>query len=301
MADDVHFQIVPRKGPDFDLDGDIPRFWLDGDPFRTRFFDAMSTLFPEGERFFIACVRDYRDGVNQAELAAAIKDFIFQEGQHGQIHTQFNARLQAQGIKVDRILANQRHVLFDYYRKRFPKRFTLAMTAASEHVTAMLAHAFFTTGVLRPADRRMRALYAWHAVEEIEHKAVAFDVFVKIARGNYPIRVAAMLLVAVMFPLHTLLIVRHMLTVDGYGGDTRMWLRGLWWVFGPRGVFTGQLGHLLAYFRPGFHPNDAGDLAGLQHWLEVFESTGGDALAAGDAVLAPEPVAPAAPARAAQA
>ncbi len=51
-------QIVPRKGPDFGLDGDIPRHWFGGDAFKTRFFDAMSLLFPEGEKFFIQCVRD---------------------------------------------------------------------------------------------------------------------------------------------------------------------------------------------------------------------------------------------------
>ena len=53
--------IVPREGPELGLDGDIPKYWLDNDPFKTRFFDAMSLLFPEGEKFFIACVRDYRD------------------------------------------------------------------------------------------------------------------------------------------------------------------------------------------------------------------------------------------------
>ena len=45
--------IIPREKMNFGLDGDIARFWLDNDPFKTRFFDALSTLFPVGERFFI--------------------------------------------------------------------------------------------------------------------------------------------------------------------------------------------------------------------------------------------------------
>ncbi|MGV2481099.1 UNVERIFIED_CONTAM: metal-dependent hydrolase, partial [Salmonella enterica subsp. enterica serovar Weltevreden] len=65
--------IVPRKGPDLGLDGDIPRYWLGGDAFKTRFFDAMSVLFPEGEKFFIACVRDYRDQIQDPELRAQVK------------------------------------------------------------------------------------------------------------------------------------------------------------------------------------------------------------------------------------
>ena len=60
--------IVPREKLDFGLDGDLPRFWLDNDPFKTRFFDAMSTLFPVGERFFISCVRDFRDQVTDPRL-----------------------------------------------------------------------------------------------------------------------------------------------------------------------------------------------------------------------------------------
>ena len=87
--------IVQRKGPDFGLDGDIPRWWFGNDPFKTRFFDAMSLLFPEGERFFIECVRDYRDQISDPVLLGQVKDFTFQEGQHGMVHTAYNARSRA--------------------------------------------------------------------------------------------------------------------------------------------------------------------------------------------------------------
>src|SRR5690349_11134392 len=93
--------VVPRANLEFGFDGDIPRHWYDNDPFKTRFFDAMSTTFPEGERFFIECVRDYRDQVTDPELKQQVKDFIYQEGQHGMQHDRFNARLQAQGVRVD--------------------------------------------------------------------------------------------------------------------------------------------------------------------------------------------------------
>ena len=67
-ADGSHSQysIVPRQNLDFGLDGDIPKYWFGGDPFKTRLFDAMSTLFPEGEKFFITCVRDYREQIGRA-------------------------------------------------------------------------------------------------------------------------------------------------------------------------------------------------------------------------------------------
>ncbi|WP_348675862.1 metal-dependent hydrolase [uncultured Abyssibacter sp.] len=274
--------IVPRKGPDFGLDDpDLPRYWFGGDPFKSRFFDAMSLLFPEGERFFIACVRDFRDDITDPELLRQVKDFIYQEGQHGQVHTRFNDRVKAQGIAVDHILEKEHEFLFNVFRKKMSRRYTLGLTAASEHLTALMAHGFFGKRILRDADPRIRAMYAWHAVEEIEHKSVAFDVFRTVARGSYFTRILAMLQVSITFPLHTFLIMRHMFKVDGLKHRPRIWLRGLWWLYGPKGVFSGLWSHYFAYFKPGFHPWQTGQLASYETWRRTYETTG-DAIRAGD-------------------
>ncbi|MEY4763963.1 MAG: hypothetical protein RI907_636, partial [Pseudomonadota bacterium] len=131
-----------RSELDFGLDGDIPRHWFGGDAFRTRFFDAMSTLFPEGERFFIACVRDFKDDITDPALRAATLDFARQEAQHTKVHNAFNARLTAQGIRVDRIMARQRLLMFDGARQHLSRAHTLALTAACEHLTALMAQGF---------------------------------------------------------------------------------------------------------------------------------------------------------------
>ena len=277
-------RIVPRKGPDFGLeDDDLPRYWFGGDAFKSRFFDAMSLLFPEGERFFIACVRDFRDQITDPDLQHQVKNFIYQEGQHGMVHSQFNQRIKAQGVAVDHILQEEHHFLFNVFRKRMSRRYTLAQTAAAEHLTALMAHGFFAKGLLKDADPRIRAMYAWHAVEEIEHKAVAFDVYKTVARGGYLTRVLAMLQVSITFPLHTFLIMRHMFKVDALPRRGRAWLKGLWWLYGPRGVFSGLLGHYLAYFKPGFHPWQQGQLESYAAWREAYERSG-DAIEAGEVV-----------------
>src|SRR5882672_4642171 len=128
------YPIVPRQGLDFGLDGDIPKYWLGGDPFKTRFFDAMSTLFPEGEKFFITCVRDYRDRITDTVLNQEVKDFMRQKGQHGMVHTQFNNRLKTQGIHVDVIDDSTRNILAGI-RRVMPRVFTVGQTAAEEHMT----------------------------------------------------------------------------------------------------------------------------------------------------------------------
>ncbi|MBI5333455.1 MAG: metal-dependent hydrolase [Burkholderiales bacterium] len=280
--------IVPREKLDFGLDGDIPRYWFGGHPYKTRFFDAMSTLFPEGERFFITCVRDFRDRCTDPKLLADIKHFIRQEGQHGMIHNQFNDRLKEQGIDVDMLERIQRHVGFDLPRKMHSREFTLALTAAAEHMTAIMAHSFFERrDVMEQADPRMRAMYAWHAMEEVEHKGVAFDVMQQVAKVGYFKRIGAMLMVSVLFPVHTFLIVNYMLKVDGYSRWQRfkLWTQGLWWLYKPGGLFSSVLGHYAAYYKPGYHPWEAGQMASYKLWVDTFNRTG-DPILAGEAVHA---------------
>ncbi len=269
--------IVPREKLDFGLDGDIPRHWLDNDAFKTRFFDAMSTLFPVGERFFITCVRDFRDQIQDPHLLQEIKDFTRQEGQHGIVHTQYNSRLQAQGVRVDVILQRQENRLFHVLRKHLSRRFTLGVTAAAEHITAIMADAFVERAeVMRGADERMRAVYVWHAMEEMEHKAVAFDVLVDVAKASYATRVGAMLLVTMLFPLHTFRIMSHMFDVDGLRGWQRAktWAKGLWWLYKPGGLFLPLAGRYFEYIKPGFHPWKHPVVKSYEPWLALMSTSG---------------------------
>lgn len=289
MARNAAHEIVPRKDLDFHLqEDDIPRFWYGGDPFKSRFFDAMSLLFPEGEKFFIQCVRDYRDRIDDPQLQAEVKDFTFQEAQHTRVHVEFNRRVERQGVEVAAVEAMQKKIL-TWYRKRFPRKFTLAQTAAAEHMTALMAHFVLeNSDMMAEADPRIRAIYFWHAIEEIEHKAVAFDVMQKVARTGYFTRVAAMLNLSLAFPFHVLMIMRHMLKVDGFsrGERLRIWAKGLLWLYGPRGIYARMMPHYISYYRPGYHPWDKGETRAFQRWREEYDRHGGDAVAASDSFLA---------------
>ena len=289
VAAPVAMPIVPREHLDFGLDGDIPRHWFGGDPFKTRFFDAMSTLFPEGERYFITCVRDFCGQVTNPEHHRAIKDFTRQEAQHRAVHQAFNRRLAEQGIKVDRILENQRHFLFDVTRQRLSRAQTLAITAASEHLTAVMAQGWFERrDLFAGADVRVRAMYVWHAVEEVEHKGVAFDVMQQVARVGYARRVLAMLQISINFPLFVFQIMNHMFKVDGFkrGQRLKLWTQGLWWLYGPGGMMANIIGPYLAWFKPDFHPWDSGTLPSFKLWADTLERTG-DVIAASEALPIP--------------
>jgi predicted metal-dependent hydrolase len=270
--------IVPREKLNFQLDSGIPKYWFGGDPFKSRYFDAMSTIFPEGERFFMSCVRDFRDRVQDPHLLQEIKHFIRQEGQHGMVHGQFNDHLAAQGIKVEGVERFVKWMLFDVLRKHLPKAHTLAQTAAAEHLTAILAHSLFERReVFDSADPRMLAMWAWHAMEEVEHKAVAFDVMQQAAGVGYVRRVFALLELSWSFPLFTLIVTHNMLRRDGFTRwqRTKLMARGLWWLYKPGGVFTSRsvLGHYFQYFKPGFHPWQAGQMKSYQLWLDTLSET----------------------------
>jgi predicted metal-dependent hydrolase len=280
--------MVVRDDLDFGLDHTVPRHWFGGDAFRSRFFDAMSCLFPEGERFFIACVRDYKDQLTTPEHQQALLDFARQEAVHSKVHQRFNDLLARQGVKVERIQANQRRMLFDVARGRLSRARTLALTAASEHLTALMAHSF----VARPelfadADPRVRAMYVWHAVEEVEHKGVAYDVMVDVAQVGYWGRAWALLVVSLQFPWFVFQILNHMLKVDGYNRWQRaqLWARGLWWLYGPGGMMPPLLRPYLAWFRPSFHPWQHGMIAGYDTWAHTLAQTR-DAIRAADALQA---------------
>jgi len=130
-------------------------------------------------------------------------------------------------------------------------------------------------------------MYAWHAMEEIEHKAVAFDVMQKVAKVGYLRRVWAMVVVTIGFNIHSLLTTRYMLKVDGFKGWQRFKLmaQGMWWIFKPGGLYMSILGHYLQYYKPGFHPWQAGQMRSYHLWLDTFNRTG-DPIQAGEVLHA---------------
>lgn len=265
--------IVPRKGLAFSLDQPIARHWLAGDAFRTRLFDATSTLFPEGERFFIASVAKFRDRITDQALQSDVRAFMIQEAQHGRQHELLNAHLRAQRIDVDRLEEQSRRA-FAFLLRRAPERYTLAQTAAAEHVTALLATALFESPeLLEGADPRVRALFYWHAVEEIEHRSVAFDVMKNVARTPYLLRASVMLVVVLGFHARVFYAMDQMFRADGFGWFARLllWMRGLAWMFGGRGPYRPRMSRFFAYFHPQFHPSHAAEPEAKERWTRAYE------------------------------
>jgi predicted metal-dependent hydrolase len=204
------------------------------------------------------------------------------------LHRQFNDRLKAQGVDIDDITRQLEQELMVDAQKLLKPIQRLGVTAALEHLTAMMCTCFFERKeLLESSDPRVRALFAWHAIEEVEHKAVAFDVLTKVAKAGYFRRNVPMFFVTLGFPFTVARVMNHMFKVDGFsfGQRLKLWAKGLWWFYKPGGLFLPTLGYYAAYYKPGFHPWKVKEMPSYGTWLATFERTG-DPIAAGNALHA---------------
>lgn len=234
-----------------------PRWWHGNDPVPTAFFNALSCTFPAGEKFFMDSVRAYRRDVG-SELQAQIKQFLGQEAVHSREHAAFNALAADSGYDVARLEARTKKVL-DFARKRSKQR-QLAATCALEHFTAILAHELLAgdSADMAAAPSDAERLWSWHAIEEIEHKAVAYDTFLVATRDltglrRYIMRSFAMILATIILFSTIKASMADLYRADGIKGP-RIWGRTIAYLFGSNGVLRRIFPLWLTYFKPGFHP-----------------------------------------------
>lgn len=271
MAHPIHV----RSHLDFHLD-DVPKYWFGGNVYATRFMDSICMLFPVGERSFISSIRPYRDQITDPELAQAAADFCMQEGQHGIQHSLYNEILIKQGTPAQEII-QQFSAWLEHRQMSQKQDLRLAITAALEHMTALMAEALFRSpDTMASAHPNMRALLAWHAIEEMEHRAVAFDVLTKVVKISYQKRILAMSIIFPQFWRNALVHTDKMLAGDGFNRLQRLNMarKTLPLFFGRHGIMTRVLPEFRQYFRPDFHPNDIPMLKQYPRWLEVYERTG---------------------------
>lgn len=246
---------ITVRRPEFDF-SHTPRYWFLDNAFLTRYMDGMAALFPDGEMFFVNSVRAVRDAIGDEALQKEIGAFIGQEAMHAKAHREFDAYLAQTGLPIhdcEQVAVK----LLGLVKPLKSKKLELAITAALEHFTATWAQRLLTH---QPSRERMRApemrrLFTWHAIEESEHKAVAFDVYQAVG-GNYPLRAGAMVGAMILLPAALAYIELKLLRHDRQLLNLKGWAQGLWYLFGPTGFFTPTIPVLFDYFRPDFHPRD---------------------------------------------
>lgn len=228
--------------------------WLDNDVFLTAVFNGMSITFPAGEKFFIDSVRHYRDDITDPVLKEHIRGFCGQEGFHTREHQRYNEALcAARGYDLA-TLENKLTRPLDMARKHLGPIECLAITVAIEHFTAVLSELLLQPGSrLNNAESSMRALWRWHAAEEMEHKSVAFDVY-RAVGGTEAMRRRVMRRASFFVAMQLTRALIYILRKDGKLYNVKLWTQGLRNLFGSEGVFAGGGALYRAFYAEGFHP-----------------------------------------------
>jgi predicted metal-dependent hydrolase len=249
-----------------DLQTPPARHWCGGDAFRTALFNALSMSFPVGEQFFIDSVRAGLQALRpaaRAQFEAEAQGFIGQEATHRHIHALFNAHLAQQG-------------LVNHWQKRALRRIKriegvdirawVGVTAATEHFTAIMAEYLLANPApLQGTEPRLATLWLWHASEEIEHRATAFDLY-KALGGDETWRLRLFRMVSWYFATDLLRQTINNLWHDGSFWRMTTWISCAQFLFGGDGLVRALLQPWRRYFRPDFHPSQPDPFRARQ-WL----------------------------------
>jgi predicted metal-dependent hydrolase len=166
---------IPVRKLGLEYGDNVPEFWFADNALLTALFTSFSASLPGGEGQFIHSVRNYQDQIKDPLLQAQVRAFIGQEAHHAREHEALNRCMNAKGYpiaKIERILAK----VNESQRKHTPPQRQLVLTVCGEHITALMANYIISKKpeALETVHPSVRTIWAWHCVEECEHRAVAF-------------------------------------------------------------------------------------------------------------------------------
>lgn len=249
-----------------DMEAPILRHWCAGDAFRTALFNALSMSFPVGEQFFIDSVRNGFKALpsdRQERFRTEVQGFIGQEATHRRLHALYNEHLEKQGLVNDWAgRAQQRLKLLE----GMDPRHLVAITAANEHFTAILADWLLANpDLFGDQDPRLATLWLWHSAEESEHKSTAFDLY-RALEGSEGWRITWFRRITLIFLGDLLRQTLNNLRHDGALWRWRTWKSAASFLFGRRGLVRQTWRPWRKYLQPDFHPSQQ-ESGQARRWL----------------------------------
>ena len=266
---------IPPRQVNYPLRESMGRYFFAGNALATQFITVLSGAFPPGEMFFVDSVKHYRTQVTDPRQRAAISGFIGQEALHGREHERLNEMLAERGLNAAVPEKVVRAALWLLERTSASQQ--LACTGLMEHFTALLAEQLLGDDQrMRVAfDEDIRNLWLWHALEELEHKSVAYDVYELIGNSQAERRRAFTLVGATVLP--AILVSWAWVAIqDGQlrlPRDTIVLLRLL---FGEDGFIIRILPKMALYARADFHPDQHNTSKLEARWRRKLFGKAGD-------------------------
>jgi uncharacterized protein len=260
----VHFDVT-----------DVPLHWIPGHPVASNVIGLLNLILPAAERWFVATYNEALPLVKDPKLAEEMRGFIGQEGAHAEVHERLlHEFMEERGVDPTPMLDQMEYVFTKVLApstSEDPKRRMnhlcdrLWFIAALEHYTAVMGDfALNCTWDDYGADPTMADVFRWHGSEEVEHRSVAHDVAVYF-HDSYVDRIGAMVMamigIYVFFQRGASFLMKADPNLDiGWWKTQR--LRARESKLGLLPKYRRLFGsNTLAYFRPGFTPDQMGSTA----------------------------------------
>ena len=249
--DDLQFKARNRS---FDLREPLASDWHGGHAFQSAMFNALSISFPTGEKFFVDSVKYYLPRIDDPKLKREADAFVQQEFIHRREHQRYNQMLaEARGFDLERL---ERRFFKEIARaNKEPPIVRLASTVVLEHITAM-----FAAGSMRNprwmdgAHPAMADIWQWHAIEETEHKSVAYDVYLAVG-GQRKLLRRMLRIIRMRFPYNTFRTICSMRRMEGKPVMSwSFWKQGYDFLLGKDGILREIAADYRHFYRDDFHP-----------------------------------------------
>nr|WP_290222250.1 metal-dependent hydrolase [Trichocoleus desertorum] len=231
----------------------IERYWLGDSAYNTHLLNSLTLLLPDIEHYINHIIKQQLPHITDPQLRQQVRAFVAQESQHASQHTHFWKNLQQQGYRFEGYVRCAQGI-WRGLTQHGSLALNLAIVAGLEHLTSLMAEIALTERFLDPAEPNLRALFEWHAAEEIEHQAVAFEVLQSATR-NYGMRLLGLVISNLLMLGLMSWGIALLLQQDKKWGDRQVWQDLMqFWFFKEKLLFRAIVSGL-HYARPAFHPS----------------------------------------------
>lgn len=195
----------------FKLGENLVHHYFKNNIFNTHLANSLHIIFPEGEKFFIRSCRKFINQIQDKKLKEEVLAFMGQEGMHSREHHKFWHYLEEQGFDIQSFvnffnktaLEGIEPMIYKLLGEEKGSKMSLSITAGLEHYTALLAEVVFENiDEFESCPEEMKHLIQWHAAEELEHKAVAYDLLQSVD-DDYTLRVSGFVIASLMLGFYS--------------------------------------------------------------------------------------------------
>lgn len=142
----------------------------------TRLLNALSLLFPKGERYFVESLKWYEQVVTDEKTLNEMKIFYRQEYQHAREHKKLNDIFKKHGLDVD---ALDKQILARLNKYGSNQEKALLVTVCLERLTELGGYLLPKIADLILEDNEYKKMWLWHAMEEVEHAYISEEIYAK--------------------------------------------------------------------------------------------------------------------------